>query len=115
MNGKMILCAALGFAVSVISTAATAHVDVGIGLAIPGPMYDPVQPEYLPPPPPPPPVYAVPPPPNVYAPAPPVMAYGDGDWREREWREHREWREYHWRHQEERERDWHERHGWSGD
>ena len=110
MNRKMTICAALGFAVSVISTAATAHVDVGIGLAIPGPMYDPVQPEYLPPPPPPPPVYAVPPPPNVYAPAPPVMAYGDDDWRE-----HREWREHHWRHQEERERDWHERHGWSGD
>ena len=53
---------------------ASAHVDVGIGICIPGPVFIPAQP-----------VYEAPPP-VVYAPAP-VAAYGYGeDWRERDGR-----------------------------
>ncbi|MFM0148489.1 hypothetical protein [Paraburkholderia sp. RL18-085-BIA-A] len=78
---KKILGAALGLAV----LAASAHVDVAIGLGIPGAVYAPAEPVYAPPP------------PVVYAPAPVAVAYGgDDDWRAREWRE-REWRRQEWR------------------
>jgi hypothetical protein len=59
-----------------VSTAASAHVDVAIGLGVPGVVYAP-QPVY------------VAPPPVAYAPAPVAAAYGGyDDWRAREWREH---------------------------
>ncbi|WP_087135523.1 hypothetical protein [Caballeronia arationis] len=100
--------ATLALAVGAISTVASAHVDVGIGLVAPAPLYYPAQPVY----PPPPMVYAPPPPPVVYGPQP-ALVYGDDDWRQREWREHREWRKRQWRHHEERAREhaWHERDG----
>ena len=67
---KKILGAALGLAVLAASTAASAHVDVAIGLGIPGAVYAPAEPVYAPPP------------PVVYAPAPVAVAYGgDDDWR----------------------------------
>ena len=87
---KKILGAALGLAVLAASTAASAHVDVAIGLGIPGTLYAPAEPVYAPPP------------PVVYAPAPVAVAYGGGDdWRAREWRR-QEWREHEWR----EHRDW---------
>ena len=87
---KKILGAALGLAVLAASTAASAHVDVAIGLGIPGAVYAPAEPVYAPPP------------PVVYAPAPVAVAYGGGDdWRAREWRR-QEWREHEWRER----RDW---------
>ena len=85
---KKILGAALGLAVLAASTAASAHVDVAIGLGIPGAVYAPAEPVYAPAP------------PVVYAPAPVAVAYGGGDdwrareWRRHEWREHRDWRGY---------------------
>ena len=74
------------------SAAASAHVDVAVGLGVPG-VVVPAQPVYA-------------------APAPMVVGYGD-DWRERrEWRE-REWREHEWRrHQAWREHEWRERQRW---
>ncbi|MFM0063611.1 hypothetical protein [Paraburkholderia aspalathi] len=100
---KKILGAALGLAVLAASTAASAHVDVAIGLGIPGAVYAPAEPVYAPPP------------PVVYAPAPVAVAYGgDGDWRAREWHERREWREREWRRREWREHEWRERHEWRG-
>lgn len=68
---KKILGAALGLAVLAASSAASAHVDVAIGLGVPGAVYVPAEP-----------VYASPP--VVYGPAPVAVAYGD-DWRAREW------------------------------
>ena len=96
MNKKMI-GAVLGLAVLAASTAASAHVDLAVGIGVPA-------------------YYAAPQP--VYVAPPPVAVayggYGDYDgWREREWRERREWRrERHWRHEERREERWHDRHGW---
>lgn len=88
---KKILGAALGLAI----LAASAHVDVAIGLGIPGAVYAPTE------------LVDAPPPPVVYAPAPFSVAYGgDDDWRACEWRE-REWRRPEWRAHERRERrDW---------
>ncbi|SIO71976.1 hypothetical protein SAMN05444172_8352 [Burkholderia sp. GAS332] len=92
---KKILGAALGLAVLAASTAASAHVDVAVGLGIPAAVYAPAEPVYAQPP-------AV-----VYAPAPVAVAYGgDDDWRARERRE-REWRRQEWRqHQWREHRDW---------
>ncbi|WP_179403456.1 hypothetical protein [Burkholderia guangdongensis] len=94
---KILIGAVLGFAALAGSTAASAHVDVAIGLGVPG-VYAPA-PE---------PVYVAPP--VAYAPvgyAP--VGYRDDGWREREWREQewrrREWREHQWR---EREHGWHD-------
>lgn len=95
---KKILGAVLGVAVLVVSTAASAHVDVAIGLGVPGVVYAPQ------------PVYA--PPPVAYAPAPVAVAYGGyDDWRAREWREH-EWRRREWREHEWHEREWRDRGRW---
>lgn len=95
---KKILGAVLGAAVLAVSTAASAHVDVAIGLGIPGVVYAPAQPVY------------VAPPPVVYAPAPVAVAYGGYDgWRGREWREH-EWRRREWR-----EHEGHDRGRWGRD
>jgi hypothetical protein len=98
MNKKVLGAVVLGFAALGVSTAASAHVDVAVGLGIP------VAPVYEAPPPPPPPV--------VVAQAPVVVGYGGygpdwrerREWREREWRR-REWREHEWR--EHHDRDWH--------
>lgn len=99
---KNLLSVILGGAILVASTVASAHVDVGIGIGIPGPVFVPAEPAYIAPP------------PVVYAP-PPVVGYGYGygdDWRAREWHERQEWRERQWRHHEHEEREWRERRGW---
>lgn len=88
------LLLAVGFFVACASSAASAHVDVGVFLGVPGPVY--VAP--------PPVVYEAPP--VVYAPAP-VYGYGyryEGDYRdERRWHDHG------------RHRGWDHRHGGDGD
>ena len=92
---KKILGVVLGAAALVASTAASAHLDVALGIGVRGIAYAPAQPVY------------VAPPPVAYAPAPVAMAYRDDyDWRAREWREH-EWRDHERR--EQREREWHDR------
>jgi hypothetical protein len=97
MNKKVLGAVVLGFAALGVSTAASAHVDVAVGLGIPvAPVYE----------------VAPPPPPVVVAQAPVVVGYGGygpdwrerREWREREWRR-REWREHQWR--EHHDRDWH--------
>jgi hypothetical protein len=99
---KKIVGAALGLAVLAASSAASAHVDVAVGLGIRGAAYAPEQPVY------------VTPAPVAYAPAPVAVAYrGDDDWRAREWHERREWREREWRRHEWREHEWRE-HGRDG-
>lgn len=83
-----LLCA-VGLIAACSSSAALAHVDVGVTFGIPAPVY--VEP---------PPVVYEAPPPAVYAPAP--VYYGNGygyDYRyrdDRRWREHD--RDHHWRH-----------------
>jgi len=100
---KKILSAILGVAVLAASTAASAHVDVAIGLGVPGAVYAPAEPVY------------VTPPPVAYAPTPVAVAYdGYDDWRARQWRERREWREREWRRHEWREHEWRERGRWGG-
>ncbi|CAH0445159.1 hypothetical protein LMG10661_01461 [Ralstonia syzygii subsp. syzygii] len=82
---RTLLAFVLGGAALCASTAALAHVDVGVSIGVPAP---------------------------VYAPAPVVVGggyYRDTYWREREWRR-REWREHEWR-----EREWHHRRGWDRD
>jgi hypothetical protein len=97
---KKPLSVILGAAILVASSVASAHVDVGIGIGIPGQVFVPAEPAY------------VAPPQVVYA-APPVVSYGYGDdWRDREWHERQEWRERQWRHHE---HEWRERHGWDED
>lgn len=87
-----ILGAALGLTILAASTAASAHVDLAIGIGVPGVAYAPE------------PVYVAPPPPVAYVPAPVVVDYGD-DWRAREWRERREDHERHeWREHERHDR-----------
>jgi len=74
-----ILGAALGLTILAASTAASAHVDLAIGVGVPAATY--ASPE---------PVYA--------SPAPVAVGYDEG-WRHREWREwheRREWREHRW-------------------
>jgi hypothetical protein len=94
MNKKMLGAVVLGFAALGVTTAASAHVDVAVGLGIPVA-----------------PIYEAPPPPVVVAQAPVVVGYGGygPDWRERRARERewhrREWREHEWR--EHHDRDWH--------
>ena len=68
------------------SSAAMAHVDVGVNIGVPAPVYVAPAPVY------------VPPPPAVYAPAPVVVApayyvgwHGDRYWDGRRWWGHREW------------------------
>ncbi|MBP0589805.1 hypothetical protein J8I87_08760 [Paraburkholderia sp. LEh10] len=91
---KMMLGAAIGLTMLAASAAASAHVDVAVGLGVPGVIVAPVQPVYA-------------------APAPVVVGYGDDwradedwrarrawrerEWREREWRRHEAWREHEWR------------------
>ncbi|HVW53523.1 MAG TPA: hypothetical protein VHC91_24465 [Trinickia sp.] len=97
MNKKLVaVMFGVGIAALGISKAASAHVNLAVGIGIPSPVY--VAPE---------PVYVAPPQ-VAYAPAPVVTGYwGGGDgWREREWRR-REWREHQWR-----EHEWREHHGW---
>jgi hypothetical protein len=83
---KILLGAVLGVAALAASTVASAHVDVALGLGVPGVYAAPA------------PVYVAPPP-VAYAPV--AVGYRDDGWREREWREHewrrREWREHEWR------------------
>ena len=97
---RTILGVVPGAAALAASTAAFAHVDVALGVDVPGAAYIPAQPVY------------VAPPPAVYAPAPVAMAYRDDDgWRAREWREH-EWRDHERREHQWREREWHDRGRW---
>jgi hypothetical protein len=96
---KKILGAILGVAVLAASTAASAHMDVAIGLGVPGTVYAPVEPVYVAPP-------------VAYAPASVAVGYGGyDDGRARDWRERREWREREWRRHEWREHEWRE-HEW---
>lgn len=90
MNKKLI-GALIGLAVLGASTAASARVDLAIGVGFPGAVYAPAQP-----------VYVAPQPAYV---APVGYWRGDDGWREREWRR-REWREHQWREHEWRERRW---------
>ncbi|MEA3117440.1 MAG: hypothetical protein QOI13_710 [Paraburkholderia sp.] len=117
MNKKLV-GGLIGLAVLAVSTAASAHVDLAVGIGFPAPMvYSAPTPVYVAPQP----VYVAPQP--VYAPAPPAyvggppvyvggppqvaVGYWDRDnWREREWRR-REWREHAWR-----EHDRGDRRGW---
>lgn len=90
---KMMLGAAIGLTMLAASAAASAHVDVAVGLGIPGVVVAPAQPVYA-------------------APAPVVVGYAGDDWRaRREWRE-REWREREWRRHEYREHEWREHQRW---
>ena len=103
---RTLLAFVLGGAALCASTAALAHVDVGVAIGVPAPVYVAPAPVYAPPP-----VYR--PAPVYYAPAP--VVYGGGywrdrdDWRVREWRRH-EWREREWRHDHDGDRGWHR--GW---
>ena len=97
MNKKLVAALfGVGIAALAMSKAASAHVDLAVGIGIPA--Y--VAPE---------PVYVAPPQ-VAYAPAP-VGYWGgyDNGWRQREWRR-REWREH-----EGREHEWREHHGWGRD
>jgi hypothetical protein len=98
---KTIIGLVLGATALAASTAASAHVDVALGIGVPGVVYAPA------------PEYVAPPPPVAYAPPPPVeLAYrDDDDWRAREWREH-EWREHERREHRWREREWRDHGDW---
>jgi len=97
---RTILGVVLGAAALAASSAAFAHVDVALGVNLPGAVYAPAQPVY------------VAPPPAAYAPPPVAVAWrGDDGWRAREWREH-EWREHERREHQWREREWHDNGRW---
>ncbi|HDR9506728.1 hypothetical protein C5615_08020 [Burkholderia cepacia] len=101
MSKKLILGAVLGVAALAASGVASAHVDLSVGIGVPG-VYAALAP-----------VYVAPPPPVMYA---PVGYRGDGwrdGWRGDGWRE-REWREHEWRRREWREHEWRDRGGWRG-
>ena len=83
------------------STAALAHVDVGVNIGVPGIAYAPE------------PVYA-PPPPPVYAPAPPVVVVSPGWYGERYYDGHRYWERREWE-ERHREREWRDARGPHGD
>lgn len=94
------------------SSAALAHVDVGVNIGVPGVAYAPA-PVYAAPPPPPPPV--------VYEPAPPPVVvvgpgwYGDRYYDGHRYWERREWEERHhgrreWRDARDHDRGWHGQH-----
>ena len=91
MSKKLILGAVLGVAALAASGVASAHVDLSVGIGVPGVYTAPT------------PVYVAPPPPVMYAP----VGYRDDwrarQWREREWRRHEAWREHAW-HERQRER-----------
>ena len=98
MNKKLVAAVlGAGIAALAMSKAASAHVDLAVGIGIPAA-----------------PVYVAPPE-VVYAPPPVAVGYygGDDGWREREWHR-REWREHEWR-----EHEWREHHdrgwGWGRD
>lgn len=97
MSKKLILGAVLGVAALAASGVASAHVDLSVGIGVPGVYTAPT------------PVYVAPPPPVMYAP----VGYRDDDWRARQWREH-EWRRREWREHERRERAWRDGGGWRG-
>ncbi|EML1602219.1 hypothetical protein RVY52_007042 [Burkholderia cenocepacia] len=97
MSKKLILGAVLGVAALVASGVASAHVDLSVGIGVPGVYTAPA------------PVYVAPPPPVMYAP----VGYRDYGWRGDGWRQ-REWREREWRRHEWREHEWRDRGGWRG-
>ncbi|MEX3949051.1 hypothetical protein AB4Y45_05180 [Paraburkholderia sp. EG287A] len=97
---RTILGVVLGAAALAASSAAFAHVDLAVGVNLPGAAYAPAEPVY------------VAPPPVAYAPPPVAVAWrGDDDWRARQWREH-EWREHERREHQWREREWHDNGRW---
>ena len=74
MIQRVIGAAALGIAAVCASTAASAHVDVGVFVNTPPPVYAA-------------PAVVYPPPPVTYVPAP-AYGYRDDYWRERRWHDH---------------------------
>ncbi|KAA1012005.1 hypothetical protein FVF58_12865 [Paraburkholderia panacisoli] len=93
-NRWMSLAIVAGLAISA-SSAALAHVDVGVNIGVPGVVYAPE------------PVYA-PPPPPVYAPAPPVVVVSPGWYGERYYDGHRYWERREWEERHHERRDWHD-------
>lgn len=98
--------AALALAGFCAAGTAQAHVDVSVGIGLPGIAFGVPAPVYVAPPPvyvapapvyvPPPPVY-VRPRPVVVSPYPYYGGWGGGYYyRDRGWRERHEWREHHW-------------------
>jgi hypothetical protein len=73
-NNKLV-GVALGLAALAGPTAASAHVDIGVGIGIPLGVYAPAAPVHAPPPP----VVCAPPPLVVYGAPPVAVAYGDDD------------------------------------
>lgn len=97
MNKKLVAAVfGVGIAALAMSKAASAHVDLAVGIGFPSPVVVAPAPVY------------VAPQPEYVAPAPVAVGYwrGDDGWREREWRR-REWREHEWR-----EREWRGHRGW---
>ena len=91
-NRWMSLGIVAGLAISA-SSAALAHVDVGVNIGVPGYAYAPE------------PVYA-PPPPPVYAPAPPVVVVSPGWYGERYYDGHRYWQRREWEERDHDRREW---------
>ncbi|CAB3780342.1 hypothetical protein LMG28614_01042 [Paraburkholderia ultramafica] len=83
------------------SSAALAHIDVGVNIGVPGVAYAPE------------PVYA--PPPPVYVPAPPVVVVSPGWYGERYYDGHRYWERREWEEHHHDRREWHDARGPYGD
>lgn len=98
---SLAIVAGLGIAAS---SAAWAHVDVGVNIGVPGVAYAP-EPVYAQPEP----VYA--PPEPVYAPAPPVVVVSPGWYGDRYYDGHRYWDRREWEERHHDRRDWHEARG----
>lgn len=90
MKRLTLICAA-GLVAASASTAALAHVDVGVTFGVPAPVYVEPAPAV---------VYEAPPP-AVYAPAPVYYGYGYGGYRDpRDWHDHGRHRGWHHHHED---------------
>jgi hypothetical protein len=87
------------------SSAAMAHVDVGVNIGVPGVVLAAPEPVYAPPPPPPPP---------VYEPAP-VVVVSPGWYGDRYYDGHRYWARREWEERHHDPREWHDARGPHGD
>ena len=100
-NRWMSLAIVAGLGISA-SSAALAHVDVGVNIGVPGVAYAAPEPVYAPPPP-------------VYAPAPPVVVVSPGWYGERYYDGHRYWERRDWEAHHHDPREWHDARGPHGD